>query len=574
MKTIRLSLTPFAFLLLFLLVGLPGAAAQITDFSSVESLPVQERERQRPFFTFATESLQSLTGRDEFKEGETKLSAMQAIFSLWSNPQAWIDKPFILINYGPLRVDLGLDSQQKRFSIRELTDNATLAGLFTEVDRLEKEKTKLDNKQTEVRDVAERLHRARALLDGSAFAMVPPAGQPAHTDHVGGLDSRWLPPSHAAAAYPGGIGEAITSSADALLEAYRAGDNAAFQAAASAFSEALEKLPAEGYVHASSVMQLETCYQKIHPFGWAGLLYALAAVTLGVTSIAGRRTGYRIAWGLILAGFALQVFGFTARIIIGGRGPVTNMYESVIWVAFLAIFFAIILEGIYRSRLIFLAATPIAFVLLTLADKAPTVLRPSIDPLNAVLRDNFWLSTHVTSITAGYGAFILALGVGHIILFKTLFRRPVSAPLYNYLYRAMQIGVLLLAIGTLLGAVWANFSWGRFWDWDPKETWALIALLGYIALLHGRIAGWWKGFGLAVGSIIAFLSVIMAWYGVNFVLGEGLHSYGFGTGGVEYVGAFVALELLFVAVVLLSVRKRGGGSPSSGSPTRTPATAP
>jgi hypothetical protein len=119
-----------------------------------------------------------------------------------------------------------------------------------------------------------------------------------------------------------------------------------------------------------------------------------------------------------------------------------------------------------------------------------------------------------------------------------------------FIYRAMQIGVLLLATGTILGGVWANYSWGRFWGWDPKETWALVTLLCYLALLHGRLAGWWKGFGLAVGSVACFLSVMMSWYGVNFVLGKGLHSYGFGTGGFSYVACFAVFEVIFVAFVL------------------------
>ena len=122
-----------------------------------------------------------------------------------------------------------------------------------------------------------------------------------------------------------------------------------------------------------------------------------------------------------------------------------------------------------------------------------------------------------------------------------------------FIYRAMQIGVLLLATGTILGGVWANYSWGRFWGWDPKETWALITLLCYLALLHGRLAGWWKGFGLSVGSVACFLSVLMSWYGVNFVLGKGLHSYGFGTGGFSYVAAFALFEALFVVFVVAVV---------------------
>jgi cytochrome c biogenesis factor len=108
------------------------------------------------------------------------------------------------------------------------------------------------------------------------------------------------------------------------------------------------------------------------------------------------------------------------------------------------------------------------------------------------------------------------------------------------------VGTLLLAVGTMLGGVWASYSWGRFWGWDPKETWALIALLGYLAVLHGRFIGWFKDFGMAVGSILGFLGVLMAWYGVNFILGTGLHSYGFGSGGYTYVGGFVAFELLVV----------------------------
>jgi hypothetical protein len=106
-------------------------------------------------------------------------------------------------------------------------------------------------------------------------------------------------------------------------------------------------------------------------------------------------------------------------------------------------------------------------------------------------------------------------------------------PLSNFVYRAMQVGVLLIAAGTILGGVWADYSWGRFWGWDPKEVWALITLLVYLIPLHGRFAGWVSTFGLVAASVGCFLSVIMAWYGVNFVLGVGLHSYGFVEGGSQ-----------------------------------------
>jgi hypothetical protein len=129
--------------------------------------------------------------------------------------------------------------------------------------------------------------------------------------------------------------------------------------------------------------------------------------------------------------------------------------------------------------------------------------------------------------------------------------------MHFWLYRVIQLGVLLLAAGTILGGVWANYSWGRFWGWDPKETWALITLLSYIVVLHGRLAGWWHDFGLAVGSVLCFLAVVMAWYGVNFVLGTGLHSYGFGIGGETYVMGAIALDLIYVSAAVYRYLRRG-----------------
>jgi ABC-type transport system involved in cytochrome c biogenesis permease subunit len=114
--------------------------------------------------------------------------------------------------------------------------------------------------------------------------------------------------------------------------------------------------------------------------------------------------------------------------------------------------------------------------------------------------------------------------------------------------------VVLLAAGTILGGVWANYSWGRFWGWDPKETWALIALLGYVAILHGRLAGWLRERGFTIGVVAAFLGVLMAWYGVNFILGVGLHSYGFSKGGLPYVAGFTVLEGLLLTAVALGSR--------------------
>jgi ABC-type transport system involved in cytochrome c biogenesis permease subunit len=212
----------------------------------------------------------------------------------------------------------------------------------------------------------------------------------------------------------------------------------------------------------------------------------------------------------------------------------------------------------YRALTYLLAALPVSLTCLLLVQQLPVAMPESIDPLVPVLRSNTWLTIHVLTITLSYAAFALAMGFGHIVLFRFI-RNPLNAAedatLHFWLYRILQLGVLLLATGTILGGVWANYSWGRFWGWDPKETWALIALLCYIFVLHGRVVGWWDQFGLALASVVCFCAVVMTWYGVNFILGKGLHSYGFGIGGERYVAGFVCADLAYVAVAAIRYRK-------------------
>ena len=265
------------------------------------------------------------------------------------------------------------------------------------------------------------------------------------------------------------------------------------------------------------------------------------------------------AVGIFSAGLLVHGYGFVERMQIAGRPPVTNMYESVIWVSFGIVAIALLFELIYRAKYYLLAAAPLSILCLILADSLPAVLDPTISPLVPVLRDNFWLSVHVPTITLSYAGFALAYGLGHILLGHYLFAPQTKArirSLSKWNYGVLQAGVLLLTTGIILGGIWAHFSWGRFWGWDPKETWALIALMCYVVPLHGRLVGWLKDFGMAVTSVVSFNAVLMAWYGVNFVLGTGLHSYGFASGGsTSIVAGFVVLDLLFV--LLASIKYKG-----------------
>jgi ABC-type transport system involved in cytochrome c biogenesis permease subunit len=503
-----------------------SSAVHAVDVTPLETIPVQEGGRKKPYLVFAQESLLGLAGKTEIKVEGTKRSAMDIITTLWLAPQGWDGKEIILVNHKPLKDELGLDATRKLFSYRELAANSKLAGLLTEAQAIRSRpgNQRLSGLPKEAADVGLRMAEFETLAKGSAYRFVA---------NPTSAEGHWAP--------------APPESLAALQTAFAANDSVAFVKAAEQFRKSMAAIEPQ-FQPSGQTIQIETLYQQIHPFGWAWKFYLAAALVLLLWNAPG---GYASAWTLAGIGLIFQIGGFVARTIISGRAPVTNMYESIIWVAFGTVLFALIFEAIYRSKFFLLGALPVAVVSLILADTQPVALNPGINPLVPVLRDNFWLSTHVTTITLSYAAFLLALGIGHIALGMVMAGKKPSSALYNYLYRVLQVGVLFLAVGTILGAVWANYSWGRFWDWDPKETWALVTLLGYLFLLHGRIAGKWGGFGMAVGAVLCFLCVLMAWYGVNFVLGAGLHSYGFGSGGFGYAIAFVVAEMVFVGIAFV-----------------------
>ena len=530
-------MTPFRLALGLLAATLLSASA--LDLDQLAAVPIQEGGRKKPFLVFAEESVLGLTGKSKLDRQGVRIDALTLTASLWLTPVGWEDEPLILVSNKPFKERLGLDASRKLFSYRELAASAPLREALRDVStlRAKNPKAQLDTAQREASTVGMRLAVFEGLVSGRLVTLLPTGA------------AAWSPLSEsdpALAKLRDGFRDQNQSLFDqgiAELRAEQSREEARFQAD-----------PAK--------IAVELAYQRLHPFRWAWILYLVAGI--GLLVLPGR-SGYAFGWAFGLAGFLLQLSGFILRILISGRAPVTNMYESVIWVAFGTIFFALVFEAIYKSRYFLLAAVPVAVASLILADTQPVILNRSINPLVPVLADNFWLTTHVLTITLSYAAFALALGVGHIVLGQSIMGKKSSPALHNYLYRTLQIGVLLLAIGTILGGVWANYSWGRFWDWDPKETWALIALLAYLFLLHGRIAGTWGGFGMAVGAVVAFQCVIMAWYGVNFVLGVGLHSYGFGSGGLPGAVAFVLVELAFVATAVLLRRLR--------TPAKSPAVA-
>jgi ABC-type transport system involved in cytochrome c biogenesis permease subunit len=295
-------------------------------------------------------------------------------------------------------------------------------------------------------------------------------------------------------------------------------------------------------------MELESGYNRWKPFRIAWIL-SLAACIAALTAKRFPKNSAVIVsrclyWLSIIALFV----GFTVRSIIADRAPITNMYESLLSVGLAVAMMGVLCEWFTRKRFYLIEASCVSSLVLILAD---IFCDPAIRPLMPVLRSSFWLWTHVTTIMVSYAAFtrvwILAnISLGYV--FAPNADRSFKHDLDRLTLLLLRIGVFLLTVGTLLGAVWGDYAWGRFWGWDPKEVWALISLLFYVNILHARYVGWLADFGVAFWSAFTFLVIVMTYYGVNFVLPSGLHSYGGGSSANNfYIFIPILVQLAYLA---------------------------
>lgn len=503
------------------------------------SIAIQDGGRLKPFDTFARESMRLIYGKETYK-GK---NATEVVFTWLLIPELWHTTPIVEIRHKGLKTALGIADDERYYTVQDLMTNPRVPILFQELQNLRSKQEKLNPYYQAVQRLENQVALFQVIRNGEALRFVPSA------------DSDTWVPVHKL--------EGETSARFSLVaqEFTRAISMATESAPQSTpeFADAIEKFTAsaravapEKYADDRRILT-EQYFYRFHPFKWAWIAYLVGAILLAWSLSSSRDWVVTGSWIFLGLGFALHTIGMAVRIYLAGRPPVSNMYETVVWVPWGTLIFGFLLARLQQQKLLLLCAGLAAVFCLVLTDLSPAVLDSSLHPLEPVLRSTFWLTTHVLIITISYAAFFLAFVIGDVLLFMFLkdesrFSGSIQAGVQG-IYRAIQIGVVLLAAGIILGAIWADYSWGRYWGWDPKETWALIALLGYVAVLHGRLVGWIRGFGMAACSVVAFSLVIMAWYGVNFVLGAGLHSYGFGAGGVEYVAGFVVLHLLYVTYV-------------------------
>lgn len=310
--------------------------------------------------------------------------------------------------------------------------------------------------------------------------------------------------------------------------------------------------------HDDGRLNIEVLYNQIAPFQVSIFVFAIA-LCFSLANFAGRHIYlYKISLGLLLLAIFIQCAGLAVRIYVMERPPVGTLYESILFVGVIAPLVSLFVERRLKNGSGVLSGA-ISGVMLGILGVSLAGEGDNMKVLGAVLNTRFWLTTHVLCITIGYGWCLLTAVLAHIILIGKAFGKSTVATqndLIKTLTTHSLFSLLFTTVGTILGGIWADQSWGRFWGWDPKENGALLIVLWLIWLIHGKIAGQVSQLFWLCG--MAFLSVVVAvaWVGVN-LLGVGLHSYGFIEGVFWGLGGFGALEALLIGSLAYKILQTG-----------------
>jgi ABC-type transport system involved in cytochrome c biogenesis permease subunit len=357
----------------------------------------------------------------------------------------------------------------------------------------------------------------------------------------------------------------------ALLETFRTGSVNAAALAYAGFAHAWRNEKAEEFNKLAGLFRtdlakrfapefgkgdVETRFNAAQPFYASTVLYALAFFLAIFSWLAWPAPLARSAFWIMTVAWIVTTAGIGTRMWLEGRPPVTNLYSSALFVGWGSVGLCLLLEAIYRNAVASVAAGAIGFTTLLIAHHL-SLSGDTLEMMRAVLDSNFWLATHVVVITAGYSATFLAGFLAIIYIFRGVLTRSLDAATADSLAR-MVYGIICFAtlfsfVGTILGGIWADQSWGRFWGWDPKENGALLIVIWNALILHARWGGMIRQRGLMNLAIGGNIITSWSWFGTN-MLGVGLHSYGFTDAAFVALSSFVASQLAIIAVGCLPAR--------------------
>jgi ABC-type transport system involved in cytochrome c biogenesis permease subunit len=303
--------------------------------------------------------------------------------------------------------------------------------------------------------------------------------------------------------------------------------------------------------------RIETVFNAAQPFYAAMIIYLCAFLCAMLSWLRWPEPARVSAWGLVALGWAVTTAGIATRMWLEGRPPVTNLYSSALFIGWGSVALCLVLEATYKNAIGTAAAGMIGFATLLIAHHL-ALAGDTLEMMRAVLDSNFWLGTHVVVVTTGYASTFLAGILAVIYILRGVFTRTLDKATADALAR-MVYGIVCFAtlfsfVGTTLGGIWADQSWGRFWGWDPKENGALIIVIWNALILHARWGGLVKQRGLMCLAVFGNVVTSWSWFGTN-MLGIGLHSYGFTEAAFWWLSVFIASQLALIAVASLPLEK-------------------
>jgi ABC-type transport system involved in cytochrome c biogenesis permease subunit len=453
--------------------------------------------------------------------------------------------PALQLEDAALKRSLGLDVNQQNFAYFDLRPLAEqLSGRFRQAEAGGMEADVSDAELNFLLRMSSFSQRSRDM----PFQVLPaaPHGEPV-----------WLAPFDA---LYGDQRDVELSRAAARLasfgRAWRAGD---WDNAYSALREVNEFVQGRmHHVREVGLAMSEARFNRADFFGKAKSLYFIGFLLATAALITGKTLFRNLAWIPVLLATLWHVIGLGWRVYLTARPPVTNLYGTFLFVGLICLLLAFLIEAFQKNGIGLFAGTFVALTFLLLADRF-SVEGDTLGKVVAVLASNFWLSTHVLAVTTGYAGVWIAGVFGHIWLIMKLMNRPEEKlrPVMSALDGLLGFGLTFAFLGTMLGGVWADQSWGRFWGWDPKENGALLIVLWTAVIYHARIAGMIRDVGTAAMAVLGCVMVMLAWLGIN-LLGVGLHFYGFTNAMAVGFYTYVVAEVLFVGVTvgLLKIRDR------------------